>query len=198
MRCALTALCTLLSLSLDAKCIAQRAYVNCALILLRMTAMCRQAAACACMHARTAAESAFSRRGAWQDPVDLSLIQARLQAGGYYIALDIFAADVKRMCANARVYNAAHTIYVQYANRVRAQRSTPCMQGVLRMAWALRGTIDSSRLSSCFHVPAYTAPAPVVLAKVTTASFWVLWVRHAGDAARSASLSCGPTACGCA
>lgn len=46
-------------------------------------------------------------------------MQARLAAGGFYITLDIFAADLRRMCANARVYNAAHTIYVQYANRVR-------------------------------------------------------------------------------
>ncbi len=61
-----------------------------------------------------------------QDPVDLSLMQARLEAGAYYITLDIFTADVRRMCANARIYNAAHTIYVQYANRVRSPEGCPC------------------------------------------------------------------------
>ncbi|KAK9831383.1 hypothetical protein WJX81_008254 [Elliptochloris bilobata] len=55
-----------------------------------------------------------------KDPMDLSLMQARLQAGGYYIALEIFTADVRRICANAHIYNAAHTIYVQYANRMEA------------------------------------------------------------------------------
>ena len=62
-----------------------------------------------------------------QDPVDLSRMQARLEAGAYYIALDIFTADVRRMCANARIYNAAHTIYVQYANRVRLPAGCPCV-----------------------------------------------------------------------
>ena len=46
-------------------------------------------------------------------------MQARLDGGAFYIALDIFTADLRRMCANARIYNAAHTIYVQYANRAR-------------------------------------------------------------------------------
>ena len=47
-------------------------------------------------------------------------MRARLEAGGFYITLDIFTADVRRMCANARIYNAVHTIYVQYANKVRS------------------------------------------------------------------------------
>ena len=51
---------------------------------------------------------------------------------------------MKRMCANARIYNAAHTIYVQYANRVRVQ---PCRQGVPWLAHcAVLLTYESSLL----------------------------------------------------
>lgn len=53
-----------------------------------------------------------------QDPVDLSLIKKRLDSKTYYITLNIFAADVNRMCANARVYNNAETIYFKLANRI--------------------------------------------------------------------------------
>ncbi|CAK0784458.1 hypothetical protein CVIRNUC_007662 [Coccomyxa viridis] len=52
------------------------------------------------------------------DPVDLSLIKKRLDSKTYYVTLNIFAADVNRMCANARVYNNAETIYFKLANRV--------------------------------------------------------------------------------
>ena len=55
---------------------------------------------------------------AMQDPVDLSLIKKRLESKTYYITLNIFAADVNRMCANARVYNNAETIYFKLANRI--------------------------------------------------------------------------------
>ena len=53
-----------------------------------------------------------------QDPVDLSLIKKRLDSKTYYITLNMFAADVSRMCANARVYNNAETIYFKLANRI--------------------------------------------------------------------------------
>ncbi|CAL5229703.1 g13075 [Coccomyxa viridis] len=53
-----------------------------------------------------------------KDPVDLSLIKKRLDSKTYYITLNIFAADVNRMCANARVYNNAETIYFKLANRI--------------------------------------------------------------------------------
>lgn len=48
-----------------------------------------------------------------QDPLDLS-------SGTYYLMLHIFVADVNRMCANARIYNAAETIYYKLANKVEA------------------------------------------------------------------------------
>jgi histone acetyltransferase len=53
-----------------------------------------------------------------QDPVDLSLIKKRLDSKTYYITLNILAADVNRMCANARIYNNAETIYYKLANRI--------------------------------------------------------------------------------
>ena len=37
-----------------------------------------------------------------QDPVSMQLIRERLAAGDYYATLDIFAADFRRMFANAR------------------------------------------------------------------------------------------------
>ena len=43
--------------------------------------------------------------------MDLSLIERRIARGNYYRTLDIFAADVRRMCTNARIYNAADTVY---------------------------------------------------------------------------------------
>ena len=55
-----------------------------------------------------------------QDPVDLKLIQSRLEARVYYITLDIFTADFKRMFANCRMYNAADTIYFKLADKLEA------------------------------------------------------------------------------
>ena len=37
-----------------------------------------------------------------QDPVSMQLVRERLTAGDYYATLDIFAADFRRMFANAR------------------------------------------------------------------------------------------------
>ena len=51
-----------------------------------------------------------------QDPVDLQLIRKRLQHRAYYLTLDIFKADIKRMLNNCRLYNSAETVYFQAAN----------------------------------------------------------------------------------
>lgn len=45
-----------------------------------------------------------------QDPIDLQTIGERL-GGGFYSSLDMFAADFRRMFANARIYNAPETLY---------------------------------------------------------------------------------------
>lgn len=57
---------------------------------------------------------------AMQDPVDLTLIEQRLKSRDYYVTLHIFVADVNRMCANARIYNSAETIYFKMANKLEA------------------------------------------------------------------------------
>ena len=51
-----------------------------------------------------------------QDPVDLQLIMKRLRHRDYYLTLDIFKADIKRMLNNCRLYNSAETVYFQAAN----------------------------------------------------------------------------------
>ena len=58
--------------------------------------------------------------GHMQDPVDLSLIQQRLDSRSYYRTLDMFVADVHRVCTNARIYNSADTIYFKLANKLDA------------------------------------------------------------------------------
>lgn len=75
-------------------------------------------------------------------------MQARLDGGAFYIALDIFTADLRRMCANARIYNAAHTIYVQYANRARRPTIILTPPHACRRALALTAA-RAHRLRAC-------------------------------------------------
>ena len=53
-----------------------------------------------------------------KDPIDLSMIEEQVVRGGYYITLEIFAADFKRMFNNCRTYNAPDTIYFKSANKL--------------------------------------------------------------------------------
>eukprot|EP00951_Prasinocladus_malaysianus_P038784 scaffold428818_cov52-Prasinocladus_malaysianus.AAC.1 len=50
--------------------------------------------------------------------MDLSLIKKRLDEKNFYLTLDIFTSDFKRMFANCRTYNAADTIYYKLANKL--------------------------------------------------------------------------------
>lgn len=43
--------------------------------------------------------------------MDLSTVERRLSGRSYYISLEIFAADVRRIFANCRAYNAPDSIY---------------------------------------------------------------------------------------
>lgn len=52
------------------------------------------------------------------DPMDLSTIGARLASGRFYITLDIFLADLRRIWANARLYNREDTVYYRQANQL--------------------------------------------------------------------------------
>ncbi|KAJ6998501.1 hypothetical protein NC653_014623 [Populus alba x Populus x berolinensis] len=46
-----------------------------------------------------------------KDPMDLKTMSKRVESEQYYVTLEMFIADVKRMCANARTYNSPDTIY---------------------------------------------------------------------------------------
>ncbi|XP_042430297.1 histone acetyltransferase GCN5-like [Zingiber officinale] len=53
-----------------------------------------------------------------KDPMDLRTMSKRLESGQYYVTFEMFVADVKRMCGNARTYNSPETIYFKCANRL--------------------------------------------------------------------------------
>ncbi|XP_002960878.2 histone acetyltransferase GCN5 [Selaginella moellendorffii] len=53
-----------------------------------------------------------------KDPIDLKTISRRLESEQFYLTLEMFVADLKRMFGNARVYNSPETIYFKCANRV--------------------------------------------------------------------------------
>ena len=52
-----------------------------------------------------------------QDPVDLSLMESRLKQKNYYLTLDIFAADMRRIFNNCRLYNVSDSIWYKSANK---------------------------------------------------------------------------------
>ena len=53
-----------------------------------------------------------------KDPIDLSEIGRRVVQGDYYATVEMFAADVRRMLDNCRLYNAPSTIYAKCAQRL--------------------------------------------------------------------------------
>jgi len=55
-----------------------------------------------------------------KDPMDLSTMEARLRRQGYYITLDIFVADFRRIVENCRIYNLPETIYNKLASKLEA------------------------------------------------------------------------------
>jgi hypothetical protein len=58
---------------------------------------------------------------------DLRTISRRLDSEQYFITLDMFVADMKRMFSNARTYNSPDTIYYKCTNRYRVPFSLfPC------------------------------------------------------------------------
>uniref|UniRef100_A0A6N2LMT8 Histone acetyltransferase n=1 Tax=Salix viminalis TaxID=40686 RepID=A0A6N2LMT8_SALVM len=52
-----------------------------------------------------------------KDPMDLKTMLKRVESEQYYVTLEMFIADVKRMCHNARTYNSPDTIYYKCATR---------------------------------------------------------------------------------
>lgn len=71
--------------------------------------------------------------GCVQDPIDLSLIKRRLQSRRYYLTLDIFTADLKRMFANCKLYNAVDTVYYKLSTKLEA--SFEYLLGMSIMTW---------------------------------------------------------------
>lgn len=53
-----------------------------------------------------------------KDPMDLGLMEQRLKQKDYYLTLDIFAADMRRIFSNARIYNASDSPYYKWANKL--------------------------------------------------------------------------------
>lgn len=54
-----------------------------------------------------------------QDAVvaDLKTMSKRVESEQYYVTLEMFVADAKRMFANARTYNSPETIYFKCSTR---------------------------------------------------------------------------------
>jgi histone acetyltransferase len=53
-----------------------------------------------------------------KDPTDIESVSERVESENYYVTLEMFAADFKRMFENCRLYNAVDTIYYKCANRL--------------------------------------------------------------------------------
>ena len=54
------------------------------------------------------------------EPIDLQMIAQRIESGDFYVTLEIFAADFRRLFNNCRHYNAPDTPYFKCANRLEA------------------------------------------------------------------------------
>lgn len=52
--------------------------------------------------------------------MDFMTLGKRLQNGSYYIALDIFVADMRRIFSNCRLYNAPDSIYFKLGSSLEA------------------------------------------------------------------------------
>nr|XP_043635514.1 histone acetyltransferase GCN5 [Erigeron canadensis] len=53
-----------------------------------------------------------------RDPMDLKTMSKRVDSEQYYVTLEMFVADAKRMFANARTYNSPETIYFKCSTRL--------------------------------------------------------------------------------
>ncbi|CAG7905670.1 hypothetical protein BRARA_D00454 [Brassica rapa] len=53
-----------------------------------------------------------------KDPIDLKTIGKRVESEQYYVTLDMFVADARRMFNNCRTYNSPDTIYYKCATRL--------------------------------------------------------------------------------
>ncbi|XP_031372980.1 histone acetyltransferase GCN5 isoform X2 [Punica granatum] len=65
-----------------------------------------------------------------KDPMDLKTMSKRVESERYYVTLEMFIADVKRMFANARTYNSPETIYYKCATRLEAHFQSKVQSGL--------------------------------------------------------------------
>ncbi|KAK9067590.1 hypothetical protein SSX86_011701 [Deinandra increscens subsp. villosa] len=65
-----------------------------------------------------------------RDPMDLKTMSRRVESEQYYVTLEMFIADARRMFANARTYNSPETIYFKCSTRLEAFFSSKVQAGV--------------------------------------------------------------------
>ncbi|KAK8693942.1 hypothetical protein V6N13_071508 [Hibiscus sabdariffa] len=65
-----------------------------------------------------------------KDPMDLKTMSKRVESEQYYVTLEMFVADVKRMFANARTYNSPDTIYYKCATRLETHFQSKVQSGL--------------------------------------------------------------------
>ncbi|PWA77834.1 histone acetyltransferase of the GNAT family 1 [Artemisia annua] len=65
-----------------------------------------------------------------RDPMDLKTMAKRVDSEQYYVTLEMFLADARRMFANARTYNSPETIYFKCSTRLESFFSGRVQQGL--------------------------------------------------------------------
>ncbi|KAL2510753.1 Histone acetyltransferase GCN5 [Abeliophyllum distichum] len=80
-----------------------------------------------------------------KNPMDLKTLSKRVESEQYYVSLDMFVADVRRMFANARTYNSPDTIYYKCSTRLEAHFLNKLQAGLQS------GYQDSAIISSCIR-----------------------------------------------
>ncbi|KAD6120038.1 hypothetical protein E3N88_11378 [Mikania micrantha] len=65
-----------------------------------------------------------------RDPMDLKTMSRRVESEQYYVTLEMFIADARRMFANARTYNSPETIYFKCSTRLETFFSSRVQAGI--------------------------------------------------------------------
>ncbi|XP_076958705.1 histone acetyltransferase GCN5-like [Bidens hawaiensis] len=65
-----------------------------------------------------------------RDPMDLKTMSRRVESEQYYVTLEMFIADARRMFANARTYNSPETIYYKCSTRLETFFTSRVQSGV--------------------------------------------------------------------
>ncbi|KAL1550167.1 DeSI-like protein hag1 [Salvia divinorum] len=65
-----------------------------------------------------------------KDPMDLKTMSKRVESEQYYVTLEMFVADARRMFTNARTYNSPETIYYKCSTRLEAHFTNKVQTGL--------------------------------------------------------------------